>query len=85
MSRSARKALTLCLIALASGAWSGCGDAPVVTSVNTLCTSLDRYHTTDEERAKAAMDWPSWKGIFTYLAKVATTWDGECLKPARTP
>ena len=52
-----------------------------VTSVNTLCTSTERYRATDAQIAAFKTDQPLWEPLVTWLATFNKVRDAECLKP----
>ncbi len=82
MRRFAICLTTLSLILLSSSgflALTGCAPKPpVVVAVKTLCTSIDRYHTTEPQRTAAKRDPDLWHGLFAWLAGVDLTYDKEC-------
>lgn len=63
---------------------TACGNAPpVVTAVDTLCTSTTRYHASEEQRNQFIQNQPLWQPLVDWLASFDKVRDGECLKPAK--
>lgn len=80
------KRLAILLSILSSTA---CADRPVVvTSVDTFCTRVDRFHATDGERAalkRAAASEPETHRFIKWGGAINTQWDDQCLKPSMVP
>lgn len=72
-----RFALLLTLTVL-TGCVNSAGQ-PVVTSVNTLCTSTTRYHATDNQVAAMKQDQLLWQPLVDWLASFNKVRDAECL------
>lgn len=65
----------------------GCDKAVVVSSVDTFCTRVERYHSTEDERAalkRAAAAEPLIQSFIRWGAGIITQWDSACLKPSGT-
>lgn len=80
MRKFALSLLTLSLTA--------CGEHVVVTSVDTFCTRVDRFHATDDERAalkRSVAVEPDTDRFIRWGAGINTQWDKHCLKPSGTP
>ncbi len=84
MRKSILTALMLSSIALAS---ASCGPKPEVQPViSTLCTDLDRYHTTGAQAAAVKADPATWFSLFQWLASVDIVYDKRCgTRPASAP
>lgn len=58
---------------------SGCGpQIKVQPSIDTLCADVDRYHTTDAQRAGVTADPATWFSLFQWLAGFDKVYDGRC-------
>ena len=80
-----RFALSLLMASL-----TACGDKPiaVVTSVDTFCTRVERFHGTDAELAalkRSAAAEPDTGRFIRWGGGINTQWDKHCLKPSGTP
>lgn len=73
-----RKFAALLLIASLTGCASG---AVVVTSVDTFCTRVERYHATDEERAVLKANSGMLERFIRWAAGINGQYDEHCLKP----
>jgi hypothetical protein len=64
---------------------TACGDKPitVVTSVDTFCTRVERYHATDEERAFLKANSGLLERFIRWAAGINAQYDKHCLQPAR--
>lgn len=56
----------------------------VVSHVDTFCTSVDRFHATEAQRAAFKANETLWETAVNYLAGISKKWDAECLKPPAT-
>jgi hypothetical protein len=79
-----KKFATLLLMVLLTA----CGDGPmaVVTSVDTFCTRVERFHATDDERAalrRAAAAEPLIVRFIRWAAGTNNQHDEHCLQPAK--
>ena len=67
---------------------TACGEKVVVTSVDTFCTRVDRFHATDAERAalkRAAAAEADTHRFIKWGGSINEQWDKNCLKPSGTP
>lgn len=84
MMRSARRLTRIwSTVSISAALVAGCvPEAPLVTSVNTLCVSTSRYHVTAAQKAAFLADEATWGGLVRWLAGFNKVRDGECLQPA---
>lgn len=73
-----RKYKALLTAALSTALASCSSPPPVVTAVDTMCTSTTRYHTTDEQRAAWAANEDLWRPLYQWLAEFDTVRDQRC-------
>lgn len=73
-----------CAILLLTASLTACGDGPpvVVTSVDTFCTRVERYHATDEERAFLKANSGPLERLIRWVAGINGQYDRHCLAPA---
>jgi hypothetical protein len=71
------------LIAISLTICSCAPQAPLVTSIDTLCVSTSRYHTTAEQKAAFAADEGTWGTLVRWLAGFNKVRDGQCLEPGK--
>ena len=64
---------------------TACGEQVVVTSVDTFCTRVERYHATDDERAFLKANSGPLDRFIRWAAGINTQYDSHCLKPSGTP
>lgn len=76
MKRFATSLLMLSLTACGSG-------AVVVTSVDTFCTRVERYHATEEERAVLKANSGTLKRLIRWVAGINGQYDSHCLQPGK--
>lgn len=86
MTKFARRhiaiASTICSSLLLGG---GCDPQQiVVTSVDTFCASVDRYHATAAQRAALKANPDLWESLVNWIGGIDKTWDDKCLKPPAT-
>lgn len=64
---------------------TACGDRPiaVVTSVDTFCTRVERFHATDEERAVLKANAGPLERFIRWAAGINGQYDSHCLQPAK--
>lgn len=74
-----------CAALLTAIALTGCGSAPVVTAVDTLCVSTSRPAITEAQRAAFKADQPLWEPLVDWLASFIKVRDATCLRPAPGP
>ncbi len=55
----------------------------VVTSVDTFCTRVERYHATDEERAVLKANETTLERFIRWTAGINAQYDSHCLQPAK--
>lgn len=60
---------------------TACGNAPLVTSVETFCTRVDRFHATDGEREFLKANSGPLERIIRWMAGINAQYDATCLKP----
>jgi hypothetical protein len=59
-----------------------CASAPVVvTSVETFCTRVERFHATDGEREFLKANSGPLERFIRWAAGINSQWDDTCLKP----
>lgn len=76
------KVLACCGILLLAA----CGDkTPLVTSVETFCTRVDRFHATDGEREFLKANSGPLERIIRWMAGINVQYDAACLKPVPGP
>lgn len=83
MTRSATRLSTCSLMASSSLLLAGClgvGE-PLVTSVDTFCTRVDRFHATDGEREVLKANAGPLERVIRWMAGINGQWDATCLKP----
>lgn len=66
------------LMAISLIALANCAPQPVVTAVDTLCTSTSRYHSTDAQRKAFAADEALWRPLYEWLAAFNDVRDQRC-------
>lgn len=73
-----------CAALLTTIVLTGCANSgpPVVTAVDTLCTSTSRYRATDAQVAAFKVDRPLWEPLVDWLASFNKVRDGRCLQPS---
>jgi hypothetical protein len=64
---------------------TACGEHVVVTSVDTFCTRVERYHATDDERAALKANSGPLERFIRWAAGINAQYDKHCLKPSGTP
>lgn len=64
---------------------TACSNPVVVTSVDTFCTRVERYHATDEERAFLKANSGPLDRFIRWAAGINAQYDDHCLKPSGTP
>jgi hypothetical protein len=74
-----RFALSLLMLSL-----TACGEHVVVTSVDTFCTRVERYHATDDERAALKANSGPLERFIRWAAGINAQYDKHCLKPSGT-
>ena len=57
----------------------------VVTSVDTFCTRVERYHATEAERAFLKANSGPLERFIRWAAGINQQYDDHCLKPSGTP
>ena len=64
---------------------TACSNKPiaVVTSVDTFCTRVERYHATDEERAVLKANARPLERFIRWAAGINAQYDSHCLQPAK--
>jgi hypothetical protein len=62
---------------------TGCGNAPVVTTIDTLCTVTTRYHATDGQREAFRADRGLWEPLVDWLLAFNKERDKRCLQPGK--
>lgn len=83
MRKCAALLTTIALTACVSVALPGCDPAPpVVTAVDTLCTSTSRYRATDAQVAAFKADRTTWESLVDWLAGFNKVRDQQCLAPS---
>lgn len=83
MRKCAALLTTIALTACASLSVAACDPPPpVVTAVDTLCTSTSRYHATDSQVAAFKADRGLWESLVDWLAGFNKVRDGRCLQPS---
>jgi high-affinity nickel permease len=75
-----RFALSLLMLSL-----TACDEHVVVTSVDTFCTRVERYHATEEERAALKANSGLLERFIRWAAGINEQYDKHCLKPSGTP
>lgn len=76
MRKSAGLLMTIALTACANPG------PPVVTAVDTLCTSTSRYRATEAQAAAFKADRPLWEPLVDWLASFNKVRDRKCLAPS---
>lgn len=64
---------------------TACGEHVVVTSVDTFCTRVERYHATDAEREALKANSGPLERLIRWVAGINKQYDDHCLKPSGTP
>lgn len=83
MTKYAALLTTIALTACVSVSLLGCDPAPpVVSAVDTLCTSTSRYRATDAQVAAFKADRPLWETLVDWLAGFNKVRDRQCLAPS---
>lgn len=63
---------------------TGCANPPVVvTSVDTFCTRVERYHATEAERAALKANSGPLERFIRWAAGINSQYDAHCLQPAK--
>lgn len=63
-------------------ALTGCGEPPVVTAIDTLCTVTTRYHATDDQVAAFKADRLLWEPLVNWMLAFNKERDRRCLQSA---
>ena len=59
---------------------TGCADAPVVATVDTLCVATTRYHATEAQAAAFRADRALWEPLVNWLRSFNIERDRRCLR-----
>lgn len=64
---------------------TACGSGPiaVVTSVDTFCTRVERFHATDAERAALKANEGTLERPIRWMAGINQQYDDHCLQPSK--
>ena len=81
MMKLVRRLITISSITFSAAACAP--QAPLVTSIDTLCVSTSRYHATAEQKAAFAADEGTWGSLVRWLASFNKVRDGQCLTPGK--
>lgn len=69
---------------LLTGSLTACGSPQVVvTSVDTFCTRVERYHATDTERAFLKANSGPLERLIRWAAGINGQYDAHCLQPGK--
>lgn len=74
-----------CCALLTAIVLTACGDQPVITTVDTLCTVTTRYRATEAQITAFNADQPLWEPLVNWLRAFNIERDKRCLQPARVP
>lgn len=85
MRRPATRLSTCSLILSSSLLLGACAGQPVISSVETFCQRVDRFHATDGERAFLKANSGPLERLIRWVAGINDQWDATCLKPAPGP
>lgn len=60
---------------------AACSHTPVVTSVETFCHRVERFHATEAEREALKANSTALERLIRWVAGINAQWDANCLKP----